>query len=205
MAQVPPSSDEAPALLQSRGKPSAAQIWCVQFITFFRIFASLLFASLAFQQIPISFLASIYCAAMLSDLVDGLLARRLQAESFGGKIADLISDKSLTVVSLLYAAERGASLPPLAIIGVREMIVLGARAIAVKGSQLLPTSRFFGGVMASLLWSNTLLLLFQRDRQSTGPITNDIYWGCAVVLGANLARRIYVSRQQIKVLLTSGG
>ena len=55
---------------------------------------------------------------MCTDLIDGYLARRLEAETYLGKVVDLISDKSMTIVSLLYAAARGISIFPLALIAI---------------------------------------------------------------------------------------
>jgi phosphatidylglycerophosphate synthase len=98
-----------------------------------RLVAGLLFASLAFQGVPLGLLAMLYLGAMLSDLLDGLLARRLHVESFVGRILDLVSDKSLTIVSLLYAAARGISMLPLAMIATREIIMIGLRLVTVEG------------------------------------------------------------------------
>lgn len=87
---------------QSATANSTAKLWLVQSISLFRLVAALLFACLAFQDVPKLLLVGIYFCAMCSDVVDGFLARRFLLESFAGKIIDLISDKSLTVISLLY-------------------------------------------------------------------------------------------------------
>jgi phosphatidylglycerophosphate synthase len=129
----------------------------------------------------------------------------LRAESFAGKIIDLIGDKSLTIVSLLYAAERSISLLPLAIIAGREIIMLGARAVVVDGRQLLPTSRFFGGLTATALWGNTLLLICTAEGSKLLQVINHAYWGVALVFGVNLTHRIYVSRGRIRSALSSAG
>jgi phosphatidylglycerophosphate synthase len=141
---------------------------------------------------------------MCSDLADGFIARKLNAESYAGKVIDLVSDKSLTIVSLLYAAERGIQLFPLALIATREIVVIGLRSVIVDGTQLLPTSRVFGGVMALGLWSNTLFLVFTPHVGGWIQIVSRIYWGCACVFIVNLVARIYVSRRRIMVSLTKG-
>jgi phosphatidylglycerophosphate synthase len=86
-----------------------------------RLVAGLLFATIAFRPLPVAVPAALYAAAMVSDLIDGQIARRKRAESYIGRVLDLISDKSLTIVSLLFAAECGVSIVPLALIGVREI------------------------------------------------------------------------------------
>lgn len=178
------------------------KILVVQSISVFRLIAALIFACLAFQDIPLGLLATTYALAMCSDLVDGILARRLNEESFAGKVIDLISDKSLTVVSVLYAAERDVHLLPLALIATREIIVIGLRAITVDGTQLLPTSRLFGGTMAFLLWGNTLFLVLVPKGHDMVQIAGHIYWFCALVFVTNLVLRVYVSRHRIMASLT---
>lgn len=195
-------------LLQQRGRQgsatatSSAKLWLVQSISLFRLIAALLFASLAFQDVPLLLLVGIYSCAMCSDIADGFLARRFALESFAGKIIDLISDKSLTVVSLLYAAERGIQLLPLALIATREIVVFGLRAIAVDGTQLLPTSRVFGGAMAFVLWSNTLVLMCLPKNSEWLSTVEGVYWACAVTLVVNVLRRIHASRHRLMASLT---
>ena len=186
--------------VERRERPTESppgKIWLVQAISLGRLFAGLLFASLAFQNVPRPFLAGIYALAMCSDLVDGFLARRLMLESYAGKIIDLVSDKSLTIVSLLYAAERGVSLAPLALIATREVVVTGLRAIVVDGHQILPTNRVFGGLMALALWGNTLFLVLVPQRSEWLPTINGVYWACAVIFITNLITRIYASRHRL--------
>jgi phosphatidylglycerophosphate synthase len=177
-------------------------VWWVQLVSLSRLVAALLFASLAFQDVAQGFLAWIYGLAMCSDLVDGFLARRLRIGTHAGKVIDLVSDKSLTIVSLLYAAEREIDLLPLAVIATREIIMIGFRSIVVNETQLLPTSRLFGGLMALVLWGNTLLLVFQAARTERLQTVNRIYWGCALVLFANLLMRIVNSWQRIAASVT---
>jgi phosphatidylglycerophosphate synthase len=119
-------------------------------------------------------------------------------------VFDLVSDKSLTIVSLLYAAERGIYFLPLALIAIREIIVVGLRLIVVDGTQLLPTSRVFEGVMALLLWGNTMFLVFMPKNSDWIQTVNYIYFGCALVFAANLTVRICMSRQRIMASITKG-
>ena len=181
-----------------------ARYYVVQTVSLFRLVAAVAFASLAFQSVPTWLVASIYLSAVVSDLVDGSLARRFSVESFVGKIIDLISDKSLTIVSLLYVAALGLDLLPLAIIASREVIMLGLRAIEVEGSQLLPTSRIFGGIMAAILWGSTfLLVVLGTDSSWIDPISLSYYF-CAILYITNLVWRLIVSRERIMAALSDG-
>jgi len=176
----------------------ATKMWLASSLSLARLFAALIFASLAFQNVPVVVLAGLYGLAMTSDLLDGRLARKLHAESHFGKVLDLVSDKSLTIVSLLYAAERGVSLLPLALVAAREVIMIGARTLLVRGKSVFPTSRIFGGLMAFALWGNTLFLVLAGSDAELIRIANLVYWVCAGVFVLNVIRRVMVSIHRIK-------
>jgi phosphatidylglycerophosphate synthase len=171
-------------------------IWLVDSISLSRLVAALIFSSIAFQNVPVMLVVGVYLFGMVSDLVDGYLARRLNADTYFGKVVDLVSDKSMTIVSLLYAAARGINIFPLALIAIRDLIMIGARIITVGKTPLLPTSKIVGGSLALMLWGNTLFLVLAQDDQSI-KVANNIYWACATVFTLNLIRRIYVSARRI--------
>jgi CDP-diacylglycerol---glycerol-3-phosphate 3-phosphatidyltransferase len=175
----------------------------VAWLSVARLVAGILFSSLAFQNVPLSLVSAIYLFAMVSDLVDGYLARKLRVESYFGKILDLVSDKALTIVSLLYAAARGIDTLPLSLIATREVLTTGARIIVVDGTPLLPTSRALGGFMAIILWGNTLFLLF-ANCHSMIRIANIIYWASAMVSILTLISRVYRNLSRIKASLADG-
>jgi len=176
----------------------------VESISLSRLIAGLLFASLAFQDVPLMLVSGLYLFAMGSDLIDGFLARRLRAETYFGKVLDLISDKSLTIVSLLYAGRRGIDILPLALIATREVITMGVRVIIVDGTQLLPTNRILGGIMVLMLWGNTLFLVLAGKADNLISIANIVYWACATVFVLTLIARVYLNAHRIKVSLTEG-
>jgi len=176
----------------------------VQLISLSRLLAALIFSSLAFQNVPTIFVAGVYVFAIGSDLIDGFLARRLEAETYFGKVLDLVSDKSLTIVSLLYAAACGVTVLPLAMIATRETVAIGARMIIVDDTQLFPTNRIVGGLLAVMLWGNTLFLLCARNHAVLFRLANTIYWACAFAFVSVLLERLYVSARRIKASLISG-
>ena len=175
--------------------PCNYRVLLVQAISLFRIVATLCFASLALSNISKVGVTMIYCLALISDLLDGYLARRLRVASYFGRVMDLVADKSLTIVSLLFAAQRGISLLPLAMIVTRETITLGLRLVQIEGRQILRTNRIFGGIMAMLLGINTLLLLSKHDNWHN--LINISYWLIAVVFTVNLAARFSTASSDI--------
>ncbi len=182
--------------------PTAKRLWAVQSLSLLRLASALLFTCLAFQRVPLWIPATLFAVGMVTDLVDGALARRFHASTFFGKILDLVGDKSLTVVSLLYAAERGVSLLPLGIIAIREMISLGMRSITVGGSQLLPTSRWFGGVMAGLLWGATLALVLTGSNRPAPTYIDNLFAGYAGIFAVNLIGRLWRAKERIRASLS---
>src|ERR1044072_243038 len=173
----------------------SAKIRAVQSISLFRPIAILCFASMAFSQAPVRLLLWLYAFAITSDLMDGYLARKLDAVTFFGRVLDLVADKSLTVVSLLYAAKRGIDLLPVAVITTRDVIMLGLRLVRIDGKQILPTNRIFGGSMATILGLNTLVLLYANSNSLRLP--NAVYWASAIIFAANLVGRLHASAPQI--------
>jgi len=180
---------------------ASKEIWLVQAVSLSRLLGALVFASMAFQNVPLWLVAGIYIVAMCSDLIDGYLARRLAVVTYFGKVLDLVSDKSLTIVSLLYAAARGVSVLPLSLIAAREIIMIGGRIIIVEGNQLLPTSKLLGGALAFVLWTNTLLLLISAQDTNRMKLSNSVYWICAFFFTANLLTRLCLSAPRIRAAL----
>jgi phosphatidylglycerophosphate synthase len=179
----------------------SARIWLVQAITVSRLAAALLFALIAFQNVPLAFLSGVYLFAVVTDLIDGYIARKLDAQTYFGKVIDLVSDKSLTVVSLLYAAASGITLFPLALIAARDIASLGFRLVTVQGVELLPTSRPLGGIMAALVWGNTLFLVISRPTGQFLWLVEVVYWLAAIVTSLILAARIAGRWDRLKISL----
>ena len=74
---------------------------------------------------------AVFAAGALTDLADGLLARRLRLESRLGAALDPVADKALVLVALAvllgYLEQREWLLIPVAVIFVREFLVAGLR------------------------------------------------------------------------------
>jgi CDP-diacylglycerol--glycerol-3-phosphate 3-phosphatidyltransferase len=183
---------------------SLGRLAAVQAISICRLLGAVAFSAIAFQKFPLALVCGVYVVAAVSDLLDGFVARRLAVTSFAGGILDLVSDKSLTVVSLLYAAASGVAIFPLAVIGTRELISLGLRAVKVGGRPLWPTNRWFGGAMATALWGNTFLLILSEPDTTVTSITAGIYWAYAAVSLLNLAWRLFTIRRGIMRALVEG-
>jgi phosphatidylglycerophosphate synthase len=174
--------------------------WLVQALTLSRLVATLAFASVAFEPVSPILVLGLYIYAVSTDLLDGYVSRKLKTPTYFGKVVDLVADKSLTIISLLYASARGIDFFPLALIAIRDVLMIGMRLITVDGVQLLPTSRVFGGWMAVLVWGNTLLLIYTHSH-FVFQMTSIIYWVVAAIFAVNACMRIYGSRERIARVL----
>ena len=88
-----------------------------------------------------SFLAWLYIAAAVTDIIDGWLARRGQQVTEVGKLLDPLADKMLVATSLIMLVAVGrieswAAWMVVVIVG-RELAVTGLRGIASAGGQVM--------------------------------------------------------------------
>jgi cardiolipin synthase (CMP-forming) len=178
------------------------RIWIIHSITLARLTCTVIFGCFVSSAAPISLLSSLLVFAMLSDALDGYLCRKFAAETYFGKVLDLVADKSLTLVCLLFAATRNVDIAPLCMIAVRDLLMIGMRLITVERNQIFPTNRVFGAAMAFTLWSSTILLLNARAN-STLQVLNQVYWACAIIYMINLILRVRTSAHNIAVAATT--
>jgi cardiolipin synthase len=87
----------------------------------------------------------IFCLAGISDVLDGLAARKLQASSEFGRMLDPIADKILVSIALMMLVARhiltGIELVPALVILAREILVSGLREFLATVSVSVPVTR----------------------------------------------------------------
>lgn len=116
--------------------------------------------------IPLYFIATghnyialvLICLGILTDVADGILARKLNQISELGKILDPLSDKlAVASLAIFLCIYRGFPLWAVILIIARDLAILIGGFIAMKRNLAIPTSNMLGKLTA-LAWS--LLLLF---------------------------------------------
>jgi len=102
----------------------------------------------------------VYVAAILTDYLDGILARRSKEVTAFGKLMDSIADKAL-IVSLFFAlvAEGSMAAWMAAIMVVREFAVTGLRMVALEAGEVIAANRWGKAKMVSQSFA-VLILLF---------------------------------------------
>jgi CDP-diacylglycerol--glycerol-3-phosphate 3-phosphatidyltransferase len=87
----------------------------------------------------------LFCLAGATDALDGLIARRLGAESSFGRMLDPIADKLIVSAALLMLASDGTlsgiHLVPALVILCREILVSGLREFLAGADVSLPVTR----------------------------------------------------------------
>jgi CDP-diacylglycerol--glycerol-3-phosphate 3-phosphatidyltransferase len=87
----------------------------------------------------------LFCLAGITDVFDGMIARRLNAESSFGRMLDPIADKLIVSAALLMLAAdqtlQGIHLVPALVILSREILVSGLREFLAGADVSLPVTR----------------------------------------------------------------
>jgi CDP-diacylglycerol--glycerol-3-phosphate 3-phosphatidyltransferase len=111
--------------------------------------------------------AALILYAILSDVIDGWIARRFNQSSGWGHILDPVGDKiGAAVVGLFCVMHRGMEALPFVIVLTRDAILLLGGILMARRTKTIPGSVNLGRV-AALLWGLTLLL-YAFDWQPQG-------------------------------------
>ncbi|MFH2056204.1 MAG: CDP-alcohol phosphatidyltransferase family protein [bacterium] len=98
------------------------------------------------------------CLGILTDVLDGYLARRLNQISELGKILDPLSDKlAVASLAIFLCIYRGFPLWAVILIIARDLAILIGGLIAMRRNLTIPTSNMLGKLTA-LAWSLLLLV-----------------------------------------------
>ncbi|MDX6380063.1 MAG: CDP-diacylglycerol---glycerol-3-phosphate 3-phosphatidyltransferase [Rubrobacteraceae bacterium] len=102
----------------------------------------------------------VYVAAILTDYLDGILARRSGKVTAFGKLMDSVADKAI-ISSMFFALVAEGSMPAwmAAIMVVREFAVTGLRMVALETGEVIAANRWGKAKMNSQSLAILILLL----------------------------------------------
>lgn len=108
----------------------------------------------------VSFIAFIlFVSAALTDLADGYLARKFQAESVLGKLLDPLADKVLVTAALVMLIPMGKVPAWLCfLILAREMVITGLRSVAAASGTVIAASQLGKYKSATQLTALSILI-----------------------------------------------
>jgi len=145
-------------------------------------------------RISVGLGAAIFGVAVLTDYLDGYLARRRNQVTRLGMLLDPLADKLLTTAAFLSLVEREAAPAWMVtiIIG-RELAVTALRSIADQKGIAIPASPLGKGKMALQVVAIFLLLLALEAPvlRTPGVVVLWLVVGAALVSGADYFRRFW--------------
>lgn len=107
--------------------------------------------------------ALLFCAAMVTDLIDGYLARRMGLVTVLGKFLDPLADKLMVLSVLVVLVDRGRAPAWLVVVLMaRELAVTGLRAIASQQGLVIAAGA--GGKTKTALQSAGIVFLLIHFR-----------------------------------------
>ena len=101
----------------------------------------------------------VYALAMLTDALDGKIARAYNCISTFGTLADPLADKLMTLAAVICLAwSKIIPLPAMILVGIREITMIVIGAFAARADIVIPACR--PGKIATALFTAAFVLLF---------------------------------------------
>jgi CDP-diacylglycerol--glycerol-3-phosphate 3-phosphatidyltransferase len=140
--------------------------------------------------------------AILSDALDGFLARRLNQSSELGKILDPIADK-IVIAAVLFALVSNSTFPRLAfgIIIIRDTLILLGNGIVLYRVRTITRSNWWG--KCSTFFLSVAMILYVLDQQKILDLQNEtlFYVLCVGLLFMAISSWTY-SQRMLRLLQT---
>jgi len=163
-----------------------AAFMTVQAITTVRLVMALAWLVVVWRLEPLA-AAMYYVIMLLTDVLDGALARRFGVATVGGDWYDTIADRIVNVVSMIYAVAIGAPALACALVLVREMVV--AAMVGIGPEPPIGAVRFYGLVAGIPLRVVTAVVVI-ADAPSIASLIPTLYWATAVLSVATLPPKV---------------
>lgn len=158
-------------------------------LTMLRVFLVPVFVLLMKLDLPYHYLWAllIFAAASLTDMLDGMLARKLNLITNFGKFLDPLADKALTVTAFITLINLGlVSDIVVIVIVIREFTVSGLRLAASSGEGVVIAASIWGKLktvshMAAVLFALGILSA-QQLFGLAGAAVAHLYTACHVLM-----------------------
>src|SRR3712207_5509133 len=143
---------------------------------------------------------ALFALAMITDKIDGDLARKHNLITDFGKIADPIADKALTGMAFVGLSLIGELWWWVtALVLVREWGITVMRFWLIRRGVVMPAGR--GGKLKTVFQTLALGLLIVPLRMFTGfwdPIGEALWWAAAVLMGAAVALTVLTGLDYVR-------
>ena len=125
---------------------------------------------------------AIYVGAILTDYLDGIVARRNNEVTGFGKLMDSIADKAL-IVSVFFALVGEGSMAAwmAAIMVIREFAVTGLRMVALEAGEVIAANRWGKAKMNAQSLAVFILLLGEPGAAGWRGVMAEVGWWAMLV------------------------
>src|ERR687892_2040020 len=125
---------------------------------------------------------ALYIGALLTDYLDGILARRSGKVTAFGKLMDSVADKAL-ICTMFFALVAEGSMPAwmAAIMVVREFAVTGLRMVALESGEVISANRWGKAKMNAQSLAVFILLLGEPGAAGWRGVMAEIGWWAMLV------------------------
>ena len=119
----------------------------------------------------------VFILASITDVLDGLIARKYNLVSTFGKLMDPVADKLLTFTAFIMLMHIGL-ISPLAtiIVMARELLVSGIRMVSVEGGMVIAASVWGKLKTISQCVAIIFILLWERIAFIAFPLDKALLW-----------------------------
>jgi cardiolipin synthase len=121
----------------------------------------------------------VFIAAEITDVLDGIIARRYQLITPFGKVADPLADKLMQLTALFMLAQREMILKIIPwLVLVKDLFLLVSGFYVIKTKKKVDVSaKWFGKLTSVLLFIAILTTFFGAPRS----VSDTIFWICVVM------------------------
>ncbi len=145
-------------------------------LTLLRLIAVPAFASLMLQG-RLALAAWLFLLTAVTDVLDGVIARRYDAVTPFGRVADPAADKLMQLTALFLLAARGMLPYAIAwIFLIKELVMLICGVLAIRGA-MDTSAKWYGKLASAGLFVGIMLTFFTGG----GVLTSVLLWLCVAV------------------------
>ncbi len=150
--------------------------------------------------------AVIFVVAGISDVVDGILARRFGWITNAGKILDPVADKLMQCISLICLVARDVlPLWILLVVIIKELMMGCGAIILFKKSHEIGVAKHFGKAYTVLFYAVVFLFLIAGESISENTIATFLLCAMMAVAGVGALVLYYISYLKNKMKRTEKG
>lgn len=163
------------------------RFWGVQTITTIRLVMALGFLVVV-GRLEREIATVYYVAMLLTDVLDGALARRLGVATVGGDWYDTLTDRVVNLVSMIYGVMAGAPPVACALVMARELLV--AAMLGIGPEPPVGAVRFLGFVAGIPLRFVTAVIVVGGGSVLIQSLVPTLYWTTALLSIATIPPKL---------------